>query len=106
MIRFTKLFAIFAGLAVFVVLMGMFGLTVYSVSQKTKEIGTRKIVGASLPGQLRLLTQDMTLMMLVAIIPALSLTYWAKAQWLGNYAFRIEISWWLLAFSLIILLPI
>ena len=90
--RFGKLFAIFAGLAVFVAMMGLFGLTAYSVSQKTKEIGIRKVLGASLPALLRLLTQDMTLLMLVAMIPAVTLTYWLMQQWLNNYAFSIDYS--------------
>ena len=88
--RFGRLFAIFAGLAVFVALLGLFGLTAYSVSQKTKEIGIRKILGASLPGLLHLLTRELVLLMLLAIIPALPLTYWAMDQWLSNYAFSID----------------
>jgi putative ABC transport system permease protein len=90
--RFGRLFAIFAGLAVFVALLGLFGLTAYSVSQKTKEIGIRKILGASVPGLLHLLTRDLALLMLLAVVAALPLTYWAMNQWLSNYAFSIDYS--------------
>jgi putative ABC transport system permease protein len=100
--RFGKLFAIFAGMAVLVALLGLFGLTAYSVSQKTKEIGIRKILGASMPGLLKLLTRDMAVLMLLAIVPAVPLTYWLMQQWLNNYAFSIDYS--LLIFGLPVLL--
>jgi len=96
--RIGKLASIFAILAIFISCLGLLGLSAYVAEQRSKEIGIRKVLGASLPGLMQLLTRDLALLMLLAVIPALPLTYWAMEQWLSNYAFRIDYS--LLLFAL------
>src|SRR5690606_5348671 len=65
--------------------------------QRTKEIGIRKVLGATVPGILRLVTKDYVLLMLVAAAFAVPLTWWITTSWLEDFAYRISLTWWLFA---------
>ena len=85
-------FGIFAGLAILIACLGLFGLTTLTIHQKTKEIGIRKILGASVLSILRLLCRDFAWLVVVAILVALPIIFWSMREWLKNYAFAIELS--------------
>ena len=85
------LFQLLAGLAVFISCLGLFGLAVFSTEQRNKEIGIRKVLGASVMGIIGLLSKDFLKLILVALIIACPISYWAMETWLTNYAYRIDI---------------
>ena len=95
--RFGTLFGLFSGLTIFIACLGLFGLSLHTVVEKTKEIGIRKVLGASVQNILALLTQNTLKLMLVACVLALPVAYWSIKTWLSNYAFSIDLSWWLFA---------
>jgi putative ABC transport system permease protein len=102
--RFGQIFGTFSLLAILIACLGLFGLSSYTTAQRTKEIGIRKVLGASVGSIISLLSGDFVKLVLLSAVVALPLAYWAMNEWLQNYAFRIEISWWLLALPLIIVL--
>lgn len=93
--QFNVLFRIFSGLAVFIACLGLFGLSAYMATQRTKEIGIRKVLGASAGNIVTLLSGDFIKLVLIASVLALPFAYWVIQRWLENYAFHIDISWWL-----------
>jgi putative ABC transport system permease protein len=93
--QFGEAFAFFAGLAIFVACLGLFGLASFTTGQRTKEIGVRKVLGASVPDILFLLSKEFLRLVLVACVLALPFAWFIMHQWLQSYAFRIELSWWL-----------
>lgn len=95
--RAGSLFNLFAGLAVLISCLGLFGLATYSAAQRTKEIGIRKVLGASVLGIAGLLTRDFVKLVLLAFVLALPLGWWAAQKWLADFAYRIELHWWMFA---------
>ncbi|MEO8110885.1 MAG: ABC transporter permease [Ginsengibacter sp.] len=93
--RTGSVFIAFAALAIFIACLGLFGLAAYSAQQRTKEIGIRKVLGASVKGIIGLLSKDFIRLVGVAIIIATPLAWWAMNTWLQNFAYRINISWWI-----------
>jgi len=93
--RTGSVFSAFAALAIFIACLGLFGLAVYSAEQRTKEIGIRKVLGASVKGIIGLLFKDFIKLVVVAIIIATPIAWWAMSKWLQNFAYRINISWWI-----------
>ncbi|MEM9675373.1 MAG: ABC transporter permease [Bacteroidota bacterium] len=93
--RFYLLFNLFSGLVIFIACMGLFGLSSYSAVQKTKEIGIRKVLGASVQSVVALLSKGFIRLVLISSVLALPLAYGFTQQWLENYAFRIDIHWWM-----------
>ncbi len=91
--RLGTIIGLFAGLAVFVAGLGLFGLAAFTAEQRTKEIGVRKALGASVGQIIILLSKDFTRLVLGALILAAPLAYLAMNRWLENFAFHIEISW-------------
>lgn len=89
--RFGQLFIVFAGLAVFIACFGLFGLTTYTVEQRTKEIGIRKVLGASVANIVMLLSKDFMKLVLVAIVVAIPVAWYAMNSWLDDFAYRIPI---------------
>jgi putative ABC transport system permease protein len=87
--------ALFAFLTILVACLGLFGLASFTATQRTKEIGIRKALGASLPGILLLLSKDYVKLMLLANLLAWPLAYWSINKWLENYAFDFHVSPWL-----------
>jgi putative ABC transport system permease protein len=104
--QFNSLFSLFSGLAIFIACLGLFGLSSYTATQRTKEIGIRKVLGASVNNIVTLLSKDFMKLVLMASLLALPLAYWVIHRWLGNYAFRIEITWWLLLVPVVAVLLI
>ena len=88
-----RLFNLFALLAVFISCLGLYGLSAYIAEQRTKEIGVRKVLGASLFNILRLLSGDFTRLIVIAMVIAIPLAWWAVNQWLQSFAYHIQLGW-------------
>ena len=84
----------FSGLAILISCLGLFGLAAFTAERRTKEIGIRKILGASVWGIIRLLSTDFTRMVSIAILLALPVSYLVACNWLEGFAYRIELQWW------------
>jgi putative ABC transport system permease protein len=93
------LFNLFAFIAVLIGCMGLYGLTSFSVEQRVKEIGIRKVLGSSISQIIKLLTKELAACILIANVIALPIAYYFMNKWLQNFAYRIEISWWVYAVS-------
>ncbi len=93
-IRTGNVFSAFAGLAIFIACLGLFGLASFMAEQKTKEIGVRKILGATIPGILALLSKEYVKWLVLANLLAWPLAYYALHKWLQNFAFRTSITVW------------
>ncbi|MCB9265812.1 MAG: ABC transporter permease [Lewinellaceae bacterium] len=93
-VLFGKIFGFFALLAILVAALGLFGLSSYNVVQRTKEIGIRKVLGASVSGIVRLLSEDFLKLVGLAILVAIPVAWYVMEEWLQNFAFRISIGWW------------
>ena len=92
--RVATLSRYFAGVAILISCLGLFGLAAFTTDRRIKEIGIRKILGSSNFQIIRLLTSDFTRMVLVAILIALPASYFIAQKWIGNFAFRITLEWW------------
>ncbi len=88
-----SLFKFFAGLAMFISCMGLWGLATFAALQRTKEIGIRKVLGASTSGIVRLLSKDFLKLVILAIIIAAPIAWYGMSRWLENFAYRIDIDW-------------
>ncbi len=95
--QFGGLFRFFAVLAILVACLGLYGLAAFTTVQRAKEIGVRKVLGASLTDILILVSKDFARLVLVAAAIAVPLAYGGLDYWLGGYAFRIDLGWWLFA---------
>jgi putative ABC transport system permease protein len=89
-----NLFVTFSLLAIFIACLGLFGLAAFMIEQRTREIGIRKVLGASVPGLLGLLSTQFTKWVLIANLVAWPVAWYAMNRWLENFAYRIEIVWW------------
>jgi putative ABC transport system permease protein len=85
----------FSALAILIACLGLFGLAAFSAEQRTKEIGIRKVLGASVTGIIGLLSNEFTRLLVYANLIAWPLAYWAAHAWLQNFAYRTEVSWWM-----------
>ena len=92
--QFGHVFTLFSSLAIFIACIGLFGLTAYSAARRTKEIGVRKVLGASVQNIISLLTWDVVKLILISSLFALPVAYIFINQWLNNYAFRVTLTWW------------
>ena len=97
--RFGKLFLNFAILAIIISCLGLLGLASYSTMQRTREIGIRKVLGATIPNIVNLLSVDFLKLVGVAVIIASPIAWFAMHKWLQDFAYRIPISWWIFAVS-------
>lgn len=88
------IFTIFSCLAIFIACLGLLGLSAFTISQRVKEIGIRKVLGASLNNIVTLLSKDFLLLVVIASVIALPMGWWAMTNWLNEFAYRIQISWW------------
>ena len=91
--RFGKLVFSFTWLAIFIACLGLFGLSAFTAEQKTKEIGVRKVLGASVTSIVSLLSKEFTKLIVVAMILASPIAYYMMQTWLKDFAYRIEINW-------------
>ncbi len=102
--QFARVATLFCGLAIFIGLIGLFGLTAFAAARRTREIGVRKILGASVTGIIALLTSDLLQLLVLASLLALPLSLWLIRQWMQGFAFRASLSWMLLLAPLPLLL--
>jgi len=91
--------ALFAGLTIFISCLGLFGLATYMAENRIKEIGVRKVLGASVTGITALLSKDFITLVIISFIIAAPLAYWAMSKWLMDYTYRVNISWWVFALA-------
>jgi putative ABC transport system permease protein len=98
-LRQQTILGVFAGLAIFIACLGLFGLASFLARQRTKEIGVRKVLGASVVSVVALLSKDFLKLVLVAIVIASPLAYYGMERWLQNFAYRVEVSWWVFALA-------
>lgn len=94
-IRLGKVLNIFATIAILLAALGLFGLSAYSIQQRTKEIGIRKVLGASVPNVITLLSKDFLSLVIVASIIAFPIAWWVMNQWLQDFVYRVSIGWWI-----------
>ncbi len=104
--RTQQIFSAFAILAIIIACLGLFGLATYTAEQRTKEIGIRKTLGASVTGIVQLLSKDFLKLVLIAFIIAVPVSWWAMNKWLENFAYRINVGWWAFAAAGIVALLI
>jgi len=97
--KFMKMTLGFAALAIMLSGLGLFGLAVFSTEQRTKEIGIRKVLGASVAGIVGLISSEFAKLVLFANLFAWPIAYYAMNQWLQDFAYRIEIGWWIFALA-------
>ena len=90
--RLKNIFMIFAGLAIFIACLGLFALAAFTTEQRTKEIGIRKAMGATVPNLTLLLSKEFTILVLIAFVPAAAASWYFMNAWLQDFAYRIQIS--------------
>ncbi len=100
--RVGKIAISFAALAILIACLGLFGLATYMAEQRMKEIGVRKVLGASVRNITTMLSKDFVKLVLIAALFAFPLAWWAMSKWLQDFAFRINISWWIFIVAAII----
>ncbi|QMW03182.1 ABC transporter permease [Spirosoma foliorum] len=89
----------FAALAILIACLGLFGLAAFMAEQRTKEIGVRKVLGASVPSIIGLLSKDFLKLVLIAILIASPIAWYAMSRWLNDFAYKIDIEWWMFALA-------
>jgi putative ABC transport system permease protein len=94
------------GLAIFISCMGLLGLVIYTTNQRIKEIGIRKVLGASIGNIVSILSKDFVRLVLIASLIAIPLSWWAMNKWLENFAYQTPINWWLFVLSTLFMMGI
>jgi putative ABC transport system permease protein len=94
-----KAFSIFGSFAIFIACLGLLGLSLFATLQRTKEIGVRKVLGASVSTIVLLLSKDFIKLVIIAIVIATPIAWLVLHSWLQDFAYRIDISWWIFALS-------
>ncbi|GAB4021895.1 ABC transporter permease [Spirosoma koreense] len=92
--RLATIFSSAAGVAILLSCMGLFSIALIAIQQRTKEIGVRKVLGASVPSLVALLSKDFLKLVIVAIVIASPIAWWAMTKWLADFAYKIDIEWW------------
>lgn len=96
-IRMSRMFTVFTAFAIFIACMGLFGLVTFTAETRTKEIGIRKVLGASVSSVVTLLSRDFFKLVFISILIATPLAWYAMDKWLQDFAYKIEIAWWVFA---------
>ncbi|WP_228236570.1 ABC transporter permease [Allomuricauda sp. M10] len=104
--RFLSLIGIFSGLAIFIGCLGIYGLILFFVVQKTKEIGIRKVLGAGLSSLVGLVMQDFLKLILIAGVIATPIAWYFMSQWLENFEYRTPLNWWIFVLAVVIIMAI
>lgn len=97
--RIGTLAGLFAGLTIFISCLGLFGLATYMAENRIKEIGVRKVLGASVANITMLLSKDFLKLVIISYIIASPIAWWAMSKWLQAYTYRINIEWWVFAMA-------
>jgi len=97
--RTGNIFTSFAVLAIIIACLGLFALSAFMAEQRNKEIGIRKVLGASIAGITTMLSKDFVKLVLLAIVIATPVAWWAMTKWLQDFAYRIDVSWWMVALA-------
>src|SRR6185437_2397394 len=95
----SNLSKVFAALAIIISCLGLFGLAAYTAERRTKEIGIRKVLGASVSGLASLLSKDFLQLVIISCFAAFPTAYWLMTNWLKSYDYRIGINWWVFAIA-------
>jgi putative ABC transport system permease protein len=90
----SGLMSVFAVVAVIISCLGLFGLAAFTAEQRGKEIGIRKVLGATVSGIVSLISVDFIVLVIVALVIASPLAWWLMNMWLQNFAYRIDLQWW------------
>ncbi len=106
--QISKVSGIFASLAIIISCLGLFGLAAYTAERRVKEIGIRKVLGASVPGIIALLSGDFLGLIVIACLVSFPVAWWLMHSWLQNFEYRINLSWWifLLAGSIAVIIAL
>ncbi|ULQ54383.1 ABC transporter permease [Flavihumibacter fluvii] len=99
-LKWKQMITFSAILTIFISCIGLFGLATFAAEKRTKEIGIRKVLGASIPVIVRTLSIDFLKLVLLSTLIASPVAWWAMNKWLGNYPYRIEISWWVFGLTI------
>jgi putative ABC transport system permease protein len=102
--QFGKVMGAFSMLIIFIACLGLFGLSSYTITQRTKEIGIRKVLGSSIAGIVRLLSLDFARTVFIAALIALPLAYFLMEEWLSNYAIRIDVNAWVFLVAVVVIM--
>ena len=97
--QFGKLFMCLAIIAILLSCLGLLGLSAFSTVQRTKEIGIRKVLGSSVSAIVRLLTKDFLKLILISFVIGVPIAWLGMNKWLQEFAYRINISWWIFALA-------
>lgn len=97
--KLKSLLCIFTAITVFVACLGLFGLAAYAAERRKKEIGIRKVLGASVEGIVLLLSKEFVKLVVVALLIASPLAWYAMNSWLEDFAYRIDLEWWIFALA-------
>lgn len=102
--RFGMTFTTFSGMAIFIALLGLFALTTFVLQKRYKEIAVRKVMGASVSSLIRMIIKDFTMLVLAGSVLGIAASFYWLQDWLQGYATRIELSWYLLAIPILVIL--
>ena len=104
--RLSQIFTAFAGIAIFIACLGLLGLAAYAAQRRTKEIGIRKVMGASLGNIISLLSKEFAALLAIALVIGMPIAYWLMQQWLEDFAFRTAMTGWTFACTALIVVMI
>ena len=104
--RFSKIFLVFSVLSLVIAGLGLYGMTAYSTFQKTKEIGIRKVLGASVQGIALMLSKDFIRLVLVAALLGMPVSWLITNRWLENFAYHIDLTWWMFGLPVLLVLVV
>ncbi|HEV7347702.1 ABC transporter permease [Telluribacter sp.] len=97
--KMGRILGLFAGLTIFVACLGLFGLATFTAQRRTKEIGVRKVLGASVGSIVTLLSREFLTLVLLALLVATPVAWYLMDRWLQEFAYKIDLSWWMVALS-------
>ncbi|HSU51917.1 MAG TPA: FtsX-like permease family protein, partial [Segetibacter sp.] len=98
-ITLARIINSFTFMAILISCLGLFGLATFSAEQRKKEIGIRKVLGASVSGIVQLLSKDFLKLVVISFVIATPIAWWAMSKWLQAFVYRIDVSWWMLALA-------
>lgn len=101
-----KLAALFAGLAIFISCLGLFALASYMATNRIKEIGVRKVLGASVMSITTMLSKEFVILVMISVVFASPVAWWMMHSWLNSYVYRVDISWWVFALTALLSITI